>query len=262
MKQAVISQLNKLNIKFYETSAKDFSTTRQIAWTGWQKIRARLKELATSGNDLRILDVGCGNARWAQFLATVWPEKKISYTGVDLSPALLAAAKISLAELPLIQSELLEQDLVETWLKSNQLTEPVWKESFDLIGLFGVLHHLPATDLRKFWLKQLASQLRPGGLLILTYWRFDREQGRFAKKMVKPNLVNLNAKELEPGDMILDWRQGGLNYRYCHLASELEIQANTTWLTENLPDVSLLSSFEADGKSGLLNHYQIWQKSF
>lgn len=262
MKQAVISQLNKLNIKFYETSAKDFSTTRQIAWTGWQKLRARLKELATSGNDLQILDVGCGNARWAQFLATVWPEKKLSYVGVDLSPALLAVAKKSLAELPLIQAELFEQDLVETWLKSNQLTEPVWHQKFDLIGLFGVLHHLPAKDLRKFWLKQLASQLKPGGLLILTYWRFDREQSRFVKKMIQPKVVGLNAQELEPGDMILDWRQGGLNYRYCHLATDIEIQANSDWLLANLAGISLQTSFEADGKSGLLNHYQIWQKDF
>jgi hypothetical protein len=57
--------LNALNQSFYSESAEEFAATRSASWPGWRKLLPLLREKRNAA----ILDVGCGNARFASFLS-------------------------------------------------------------------------------------------------------------------------------------------------------------------------------------------------
>src|SRR5215216_4249990 len=103
-----INRLNAINRTFYATVADDFDQTRGTAWPGWQRL---LPYLSTP---LSVLDVACGNARFALFLhdnlsfITQQPDSfsapsaqhsvlPLFYTGLDSSPALLDHARTALS---------------------------------------------------------------------------------------------------------------------------------------------------------------------
>src|ERR1700741_2300315 len=62
MDAKTINYLNNINRNFYATVADDFDQTRATAWPGWQRLLPYLSM------PLSVLDVGCGNARFARFL--------------------------------------------------------------------------------------------------------------------------------------------------------------------------------------------------
>ncbi|HNT25279.1 MAG TPA: hypothetical protein PKM21_12980, partial [Anaerolineales bacterium] len=57
----------------------------------------------------------------------------------------------------------------------------------------------------------------------------------------------------EPGDYLLDWRQGGRGLRYVHAFGPAELAR----LAEQTGFVSL-ESFYSDGEGGRLGLYQVW----
>lgn len=263
MNRETILALNRLNQLFYSQAAPSFDATRQTAWTGWLKLIPILTPLFELNQSLRILDVGCGNGRFLEFLEKAFPTKSFEYFGLDLSQELLTKAK---AKFTTPKNEIKSQwqkfDLVQTWLDNpdlSQLSIPIWRQTYDLIVVFGVLHHLPSCQLRLDWLKKLGSQVANGGFLITTDWQFQNEAARFQTKTIMPELVGLTTDKLEENDLILDWKQGKTHYRYCHLANPAELLTQTQALAQTLPQLQLRTSFQADGRSDTLNHYRVWQ---
>ena len=89
MDEITIKKLNKINLDFYNTTAKDFNESRQYFWQGWNSIIKYLDHF----NKLKLLDLGCGNARFFQFLIKNIPNKNINYVGVDNNNELLGFAQ-------------------------------------------------------------------------------------------------------------------------------------------------------------------------
>lgn len=253
MKSSVIHQLNQLNQTFYQTIATSFDQTRQQAWEGWIQLIPELTTLHKN-QPLSVLDVGCGNARFGTFLAKTFSNKprEIEYVGTDSNETLITLAKQRLDETHLAFS-LWQIDLVETLLKQDLNFESLPFKPFSLITLFGVLHHIPSFQLRQKLLTQLASVLKPCGLLIITTWNFTKNPQLMARA-VTPETLGLSAVDLEPGDYLLDWQRGTPAVRYCHATSQTELEQLCP------PELSQIIQFEADGKTGDLNTYTIWQK--
>ncbi len=208
MDDATIRYLNDLNRRFYETVAADFDATRQTAWQGW----ARVFEAVGAGfkpapTQLSVLDVGCGNGRFGVFLAERLGKARLRYVGIDNNAALLDRARAALAG---IDAQFERRDI---------LTQPPDEAlgSFDLVALFGVLHHVPGADRRRTLLRALADRVAPGGLLVFTEWRFYDEP-RFRERII-PWEAEV---QVEPGDYLLDWRRGETILRYCHHVDDAE----------------------------------------
>lgn len=237
-----IKKLNDLNAKFYQAIAESFSDSRKHSWKGWDKLILHIKMVIKNKQNLKVLDLGCGNGRFAEFLISKFPNTKFNYLGIDNNINLLKIAKKKLAENNLnLKTDFKQIDLLENNLAS---------EKYDLIVAFGLMHHIASFDLRIQFLKDIKSKLNSGGLLIITCWQFGKSK-RLISKQIDPNLININKNNLETNDYILDWQRGKTAYRYCHNFTDSEIEE---LIKES--NLKLVTSFDADGKENL-NKYLV-----
>jgi tRNA (uracil-5-)-methyltransferase TRM9 len=233
--------LNGINRRFYRERASEFSQTRERPWRGWEELQKRCFDRLPGA--MRVLDVGCGNGRFARFLG----ERAALYVGLDQSPLALAEARRRVGEGE--RHRFVEHDFVTA---EHPLPPTLADERFDLIVLFGVLHHVPGRGHRRELLAALAERLAPDGLLVFTVWKFDKVE-RFRKKLVPwPEFLDaaeldLDTGELEPGDHIMTWGGDPPTHRYCHAMSEEELAS----LIESLP-LDRVAVFDGDDH---LNRY-------
>lgn len=252
MKITTIRQLNEINAKFYRLTSKEFSKSRGFYWQGWKQLEPIIKPALQGKKQYKVLDVGCGNGRFGEFLFRRVVRKKLVYHGLDNSEALLTHAHKRLEPLA-FEKEFFTTDIVEALL-DNTLAEKLPHKKYHLITLFGVLHHIPSYKQREQLLRTLGEALTSGGYLVLTAWQFLNEE-RFLKKQIHPTLVGVDPEELEEGDYMIDWLRGLSGHRYCHFTSDNEM--------EKLVRASGLifqERYNADGKSGNLNAYVVLRK--
>jgi tRNA (uracil-5-)-methyltransferase TRM9 len=254
--------LNRINRAFYAAVAEDFSASRQHAWPGWCRVVdcvRRLRPSEAGGEPLRILDVGCGNGRFAGFLDTEY-EGAFRYLGIDSSQPLLAIARRRYRDRAHI--EFAFGDVVAAAAGDAASAEAESPSSaFGLILLVGLLHHVPGVETRRALLQQLARRLAPGALLAAAAWRFGAFE-RFRSRILAWEDYNRGTRDpvdltqLEPGDHLLRWGAGDRVARYCHFVDRAEMAALVTGL-----DLERVEEFSADGKTGDLNHYVVLRRS-
>ena len=240
MDPATRERLLALNRDFYAQQAEAFSATRNHPWPGWVRV---LDGLAPGPRT--VLDAGCGNGRLARFLLEQEPGH-LDYLGVDSSRALIEAAREAT---PPVGVRYVRLDLVEQ-------AEAIPDGPFGLVCVFGLLHHLPGFETRLQLLARLASRLDGGGRLAVTCWRFG------ADPRVKGRLLDwrgiVDPAQLDPGDHLLRWGESPDVGRYCHFASEDEIDELAQSVQAN--GLELVDRFRSDGRSGDLNEYLVWAR--
>jgi SAM-dependent methyltransferase len=236
---ATAERLLELNRQFYQTFALQFSATRRRLQPGVQ----RLLGLIETGQ--HILDLGCGNGELARRLLRL--HFRGTYTGLDLSPELLAEARGSLSQQ--VNFAFMEADLAA----------PDWSTllqtgGFGLAVAFAVLHHLPGHSLRRRVLDNLHGLLSPAGLFLHSEWQF-LNSARLRGRLQPWRAAGLSPDLVDPGDYLLDWREGGPGLRYVHHFSEAELDrlAQETRFKVN-------ETFYSDGQEGRLGLYQIWER--
>lgn len=236
MNDATIKRLNAINREFYATTAASFGESRSQPWPGWETL---LPYLAPPS---RVLDIGCGNGRFGSFLVDRFSPELVVYTGIDNNAALLADAREAL---PKPRTQIIQHDIIE------QPLDAVLQDTvYDLVALFGVLHHIPGEQQRREMLRQLAAYVAQGGLLVFAAWRFH-DFARFRERIVAwPDDI-----DVERNDFLLDWRRGERALRYCHHVDDAEHAAliAATGLTE-------VATYRADGRTNTMNRYSILRR--
>lgn len=166
-----------------------------------------LDQLGTQGR--RVLDVGCGNGRYAEALLERTPA---SIVACDISPQ--AIGELSARHAAHVASGRLRPVLGDLSVVASSL-EPDAK--FDLvIMLFGVLAHIYSRALRGEALAAIRALLRPGGRLVLTVPNVAR---RFSREQTAAQPL-IEAGHLEAGDVV--YRRSsddGVVEMYYHLYS-------------------------------------------
>lgn len=240
MDNETIQRLNNINREFYRITAAEFDATRGTAWRGWERLLPHLKM------PLSVLDVGCGNGRFGLFLAQnkAFHEKPaFNYHGIDSSPALLERARETLASLPSLNVMLEERDIVNN---------PPDTGEYDLVVLFGVMHHVPGHQQRQDLLRTLAQRVASGGILVFACWRF-LESDTLRERIVAWD--DDLKRRVEHNDYLLDWRRGEPALRYCHYVNDAEHAAliAATGLT-------LVETYRADGHNDTMNLYTVLRR--
>ena len=232
-------QLIDLNRRFYQTFAHQFSATRQRLQPGVLRI---LNQITSQES---VLDLGCGNGELGKELFI--RGHKGPYVGLDSSADLLKIARGNLPELSSVS--LIQKDL----------TSPSWYtdlpvKQYDIILAFAVLHHIPGAALRQQVIEKIRSLSVPDGRFIHSEWQFLNSP-RLRKRIQPWDKVGLNLDQVEAGDFLIDWRQGGQGFRYVHHFDirELESLAVDTGF-------KILETFSSDGEGGNLGLYQIWKR--
>lgn len=145
----------------YDRIAEHFSATRAYPWPDVEEF------LDGREGDVG-LDVGCGNGRHAELLAT-----RVEHAvGVDLSRGLLWEAR----------SRARDRGFAVTLLQGDATALPVGSGTVDLAVYVATVHHLPDRAARIESLNELARVLAPDGVGLVSAWstthdKFDRETG-------------------------------------------------------------------------------------
>jgi len=251
------SQLLALSDAFYVAHAEAFDASRRHhAWPGWHRLLNSLPPLdRRQASELRVLDIGCGNARFARFLYDAG--FRLDYTGTDANEALLVSARTRGSEALNDCCQLVQQN----FLLSERPGSALPSGPFDLIALMGVLHHVPDQGWRLALLRAASERLAPGGVLALAAWQFaDRE--RFARRTVEWSSLGdvldepIDMDQLEPGDRLLRFGDDPTRPpRYCHQISDAEF---ADWPAEL--DLEPMADYRADGAEGDLNRYWLLKR--
>ena len=249
-------RLSYVTSEFYAQQTQSFSATRQMPWQGWQQCLDAMPQLLV-GEKPSVLDVGCGNLRFARFLrdeAGIVPAK---YFAVDNCKPLVESGEVGthISELIFIELDVIKSLLDNTL--SSRLTVP----ACDLVVAFGFLHHVPGAQKRIQLLRTLLEKTKPGGFVCVSFWQFMNSQKLAAKtqETTAQGLQDLgiNASELEEHDYLIGWQDKANTWRYCHHFSQEELDE----LLVNLgSDVRVCTQFSADGKDNNLNRYVILQR--
>jgi len=261
MNDATRRALRSLNQRFYEERGLAFSRTREHHWPGWQRIAPHLERLASTHSPLRVLDVGCGNGRFAGFLAEQFQgSRHIHYSGVDASEALLKEARER--ETADVKTHFSRGDFIED---PDSLPEG----TFHAVVLFGVLHEVPGRANRQALVARLCESVARGGILVLARWLFA-SRPRTRARILEWETWNKHASpvidcaELEPGDALLPWQTpveearrtpGTSDVRYAHAIDDLEMGA----ITRDLP-LRRFDVFLEDGRERNLNEYSVYRR--
>lgn len=253
-------QLLSLSTEFYRAHAEGFDASRgHEPWPGWQRLLEWLPR-PESGEPLRVLDVGCGNARLATFLTDAG--FRLRYVGIDANAALLASARDRLGPERMAQVELIEADFFASESPGADLPGL----PFDFVALFGVLHHVPGVDWRRALLIELADRVAIGGILALAAWQFAGRP-RFVRRTVPWSALGpvlgepLDPARLEEGDVLLRFgADPTMPPRYCHQVADAELDDVAEMLEGPGRSFEAVADFRADGAEGDLNRYRVLRR--
>jgi tRNA (uracil-5-)-methyltransferase TRM9 len=222
----------------YTTHAEEFSKTRSSPWNGW-KVLLNGYQSAFSQKP-RILDLGCGNGRFAKFL--VQNQISFEYVGVDSSVPLL---KIAQTNLPYNDFKFIQVDLNSTsWPDHIQ-------EDFDIIVAFGFMHHLETLKIRKFFFEKNFELLKIEGKFFAAFWQFAKLE-RYKNKIYQAN--KYPDEKYNQNDFLMDFG-ASRNSRFCHYYSEEEMQE-----IESSVNFQIIETFFNDGRDNNENLYKVYTK--
>jgi tRNA (uracil-5-)-methyltransferase TRM9 len=245
MRDDIVDRLLTLNKQFYQTFAEQFAETRGRLQPGVSSTLADFPPKAA------ILDLGCGIGEVANELFR--RDHEGFYLGMDSSTSLLSIAR-GRCEHPLAnfqQADFADPSWVERLL---DFTQPHRVATFDRVLAFATLHHLPSKTLRLRVLTQARDLLAESGHFVLSNWNFMASP-RLRARIVPWREIDLDEKDVEMGDYLLDWRRGGYGLRYVHYFTEEELQelARSTGF-------QVAKTYYSDGEGGRLGLYQVWER--
>jgi len=242
--------LRAINNEFYRSHHDSFSKTRTSPWNGWKRCVAALGLAGIAGaSELSVLDLACGNLRFATFLEDALPEVALSLYAVDNCDEMVPA---------LDDVEYLSIDILERLDRGVPLLDGHTLPPCDLSVTFGFMHHIPLKAHREEVLRAMVEQTRSGGFVIVSFWQFLNNEDLAKKAQVTHEraLKELGLPALEKHDYLLGWKERPDTYRYCHSFSDDEIDDLIKTVSDK---ANLHDRFVSDGRTDNLNTYVILQ---
>lgn len=198
MRSKAAERIRKENKHSYDKMSGEFSSSRARFW----EELTFLGEHATP--NMKVLDIGCGNGRFYDVIAT----RETEYTGVDNSVGLLSEAKKKHPGIKFVEGD------------ATKLPFP--DGSFDIAYSFAVIHHVPSRKLRNEFVREAARVLKSGNTFIITSWYLWRP--RYIGKLFLSGLKSIFfLTPLDVGDMMHTFGRE-MHTRYLHAFTERSLR--------------------------------------
>ena len=187
----------------YDLVSGKFSETRRHFWRGMEFIA----DYAQEGD--KVLDFGCGNGR----LLELFGNKKINYTGVDVSQKLL----------DLGQKKYIGENINFSKISASQTTLPFAGNFFNGGYSIAVFNHFPKKRAETM-ARELYRVTAPGGYLVVSVWSLW--QKKYFKNILKNWLRKLSGQsELGWNDCFISFKnnEGHIFQRFHHAFRQKEL---------------------------------------
>jgi len=234
----------KLNEDFYAATSEKFNETRQYQWRGWTKLFTYFRDINFIPSS--ILDLGCGNGRFVEVLKENI-DAPFNYLGIDNNKFLLGQAQSRVTNSNICKIQFKNTNIFSDYLDT--------KNTYDLIVMFGVFHHLPSDEFRIQLLENIKSHLtKYSGRLVLTTWNF-KQLKLFQKRLRNKEftLLGFDDSDIQKNDYFLSWSNNLKAIRYCHYYTRDEIIS----LIKFVGGLKIEHSFRADGQNSKTNTYYV-----
>jgi SAM-dependent methyltransferase len=248
METWVIDKIARINQEFYQNYSHSFSVTRARVQPGVTRLLDQIPD------GINWLDLGCGNGT----LAMAWVEQDRTgyYLGCDFSPDLLRDARDVIQNMTIPAG--LTLDFLHVDINEVKWVQKLPNVQWDGISLFAVLHHIPGSANRQALCSRIRQLIRAGKPVYVSVWQLQNS-ARLLPRIKPWQIVGIPHREVEEGDVLMDWRAGDYEVdktkalRYVHIFSENEL----TTLAE-CSGFRVAGSFFSDGREGNLALYQKW----
>lgn len=240
--------------EFYMAQCESFSNTRQSAWDGWEKLVDMANPLP---QEMNVLDLGCGNMRFEEFLKANLSDRFINAYAYDSCTRLADLGNVEFRE-HFHELDIMKALAKDTLLERLRADCPLC----DLSVAFGFMHHVPLKEWRKGLIRTLVEMTAPGGLACVAFWQLGNSEKLLHKAQdITPIGCAKLGIELDEacGDYLLDWQENNNVYRYVHDFNNEEIDY-LMQIGINA-GAQLIKTYNADGKTGNLNRYVILRRN-
>lgn len=258
-------KLCEITSKFYSENSESFSQTRNAPWHGWGEVLKATKLGGATNDTIKVLDLGCGNLRFENFLVNSLSDCNFNFHAVDNCESLACEHLNSLRKKQNVSIEYQNLDVMGA-LSANVLLDALnaQRQSFNLAVAFGFMHHIPRFHWRLELLRTLAAYTEVGSCFAVSFWQFLNSE-KLAKKAyatTKRAREVLGLGELGNNNFLLGWQNSEDAFRFAHHFTEREL----CLLKAKLADTArAVCEFSSDGKQGNLNRYivfEVFKKSF
>ncbi|PSP82892.1 SAM-dependent methyltransferase [Halobacteriales archaeon QS_1_68_17] len=180
----------------YDRIADHFARTRVSAWPEVEQFLSDRPPVETA------LDVGCGNGRHAELLASLAGR----VVCLDASRGVLSTAMTRCRDAP----------APVAYVQGDAAALPLADDAAGLAVYVATIHHLPDRDLRVRSLDELARVLAPGGRALVSAWSTTHDR------------FDADPDATEGFDTTVDWTlPGGETVgRYYHIYAPAEFEAD------------------------------------
>ena len=234
---------SELNTKFYEDVFQVWNNDPNYFWVGFWYLYPYLDQLFQGNDNPRVLDIGCANGRFFNFLEFCFPDKNFTKVGIDF------------VDFPGVNNfEFIKMDII------TQEFFDYKAEKFDLILMFGVYHHIYGKANRQKITDKVNTLLSDKGMFVFTRWNFLMLE-RLRKHILKPTQlaeydITFYLDQYEMGDYYLNWDKNANSARFANIMDVYEIE---TMLSNSNLECKL--SYYADDKNENRNSYFVCNKN-
>jgi SAM-dependent methyltransferase len=231
----------KINQEFYNNIFPIWNNSPDYFWDGFWDLYPYIHQLIDGRGVMRVLDVGCANGRFFNFLELCFPEVVWEKVGIDFVPFVMVN-----------QFKFVEVDVSTVDISQLGLGE------FDLITMFGVYHHIQGQATRDNLTQTISKMLSGQSLFVFTRWNFlmlNRLRNHILGPEQLPDYsIQLDLNTWELGDYYLKWDKGISSVRYANMMDVYEISGML-----KAANLTCLYNYNADDKLQNRNTYFICQ---
>jgi N-acetylglucosaminyldiphosphoundecaprenol N-acetyl-beta-D-mannosaminyltransferase len=194
----------------YNSFAGEFSQTRHAKWPEFDLLSKDSYEDKKDNSNIKILDIGCGNARLRNFLA----EKKFSgeYYGRDIAKNFLEEAKKNIDASAQKKSFFSVGGFLD-------LKNDFSANTFDEVWAVASFHHLSQDADRKKALQDIFDILKPNGEMVITVWNVW-EQKKYSTQRKKAFWRSVYNPFFSARDFLIPWGKQKIPRYYYSFSKE------------------------------------------